>query len=65
MDIEEKLADLEERVGRLEKARKRDDQLTKSAAGQLRRIAEAQNLEEVKKLLLIFAGQMDPKGGGG
>lgn len=53
---------IEERLEYLEAARKRDDQLTKSAAGQLRRAKNATTIDELKEIMLAVAGQLDPRG---
>ena len=61
--IEKRIAELEEKVGYLMSARQRDDHLTRSAAGQLRKARNAKTLEEVNQILLAVAGQLDPSGG--
>jgi hypothetical protein len=56
---------IEDRVEALELARRRDDDLIKAAAGQLRKVKEAKDLEDVKQTLLIVAGQLEAVGKGG
>ena len=69
MDIDALGADMtneeiEEAVRYLLRARKQDDELTKAAAGQLRKVKNAKSLEDVKAILLIVAGQLEAMGKG-
>lgn len=61
--IEKRIAELEEKIGYLMNARQRDDHLTKSAAGQLRKARNAKTLEEIITILLEVAGQLEASGG--
>lgn len=67
--IEERVAyleaeneDLKRIIERLRKARLRDDALTRTAAGQLRKVRHAQSVDDIKKILLEVAGNLEASG---
>ena len=64
MVTEEQFAAIVRRVEALEEARREDDTFTHLAARQLRKIANATTIEEMKAQIVIFAGQLDGRKGG-
>ena len=60
--IEERIEELEFAQRRTEQIQRRDDNLIKTAAGQLRKAKDARTLEDIKHVLVEVAGQLDAVG---